>query len=338
MKGLDIGTAFITCMEQKDDGIQVVRSERDAFFEVPPGEFTKNMLNQSEVNYVKMNGNLYVIGNKAMEFAEVFSREARRPLARGYISPREKDALLILTQIMGAVLGKGEQGEKVVYSIPADTVDDTQRQNALVYHRESLASILRHLGYEPVPINEALSVIYSELKDYQFSGIGMSWGAGMCNVCATWLSVPIPELTFAIGRGGDWIDQSAAQALDETAAVVCGVKESKEEFNLHTKYDSGIQQALMVYYRELIKYAIMYLERAFGSIKRRFPKPIPIVISGGTVAPDGFIDLFREYVQRANFSNLKGDKIEIGDVIQGQSPLHSVAKGCLIKGLIDEGE
>ena len=101
MKGLDIGTAFIVCMEQKDDGKQAVRSERDAFFQVPPGEFTKNMLNQSGVNYIKIEDKLFVVGDKAMEFAEVFGKEARRPLARGYISPREQDALPILKQLLG---------------------------------------------------------------------------------------------------------------------------------------------------------------------------------------------------------------------------------------------
>jgi len=336
MKGLDIGTAFIVCMEQGTEGNQVVRSERDAFFEVPPGEFTKNMLNQSGVNYVKMDDKLYVIGDKAMEFAEVFGSEARRPLARGYISPREKEALPILNQIIKAVAGKiNEKNEKLIFSVPADTIDDFQRQNALVYHRESIATLIRHIGFEPIALNEGLAVIYSELKDYQFSGLSLSYGAGMVNFCASWLSVPIPELTFAIGRGGDWVDESAARALDESIAVVCGMKESPNEFNLNDNYESGIPQALSIYYKELIRYTLMTLERAFYKIKRRFPKPIPIVISGGTTSPPGFLNLFTEMTRKCIFSNFKGDRIEIGDIIQAGNPLYSVAQGCMIKGVID---
>jgi hypothetical protein len=158
----------------------------------------------------------------------------------------------------------------------------------------------------------------------------------MCNFCATWLSVPIPELTFAIGRGGDWIDENAAIALDENIAVVCGVKESPDEFNLTTNYEAGIPQALSVYYRELIRYALMVLERAFYKIKRRFPKPIPIVISGGTSSPPGFLELFTKIAQRCTFSNFKGEKIEIGDIIKAKNPLYAVAQGCLIKGIIDD--
>jgi len=337
MKGLDIGTAFIVCMEQDEDGGgQKVRSERDAFFEVPPGEMTKNMLNESGVNYVKLNNKLYVIGDKAMEFSEVFGSECRRPLSRGYISPREQEAIPILNQIIKAVAGRKKAGvERIVFSVPADTIDDMKRQSALVYHRESLVTILQLLGYDPVPINEGLAVIYSELKDYQFSGIGISFGAGMVNFCASWLSVPIPELTFALGRGGDWIDIMAAQALDENVSIVCGMKESPMEFSLDKKYDSGIPQALTIYYKELIRYTILYLEDAFRKTKRRFPRPIPIVISGGTTSPNGFLELFTEMIRASSFSNFKGERIEIGDIIQARNPLYAVSQGCLIKGIIE---
>jgi hypothetical protein len=41
---------------------------------------------------------------------------------------------------------------------------------------------------------------------HNFSGIGVSCG-GMCNVCLTYLSVPV--ISFSVPKGDDYIDTSA---------------------------------------------------------------------------------------------------------------------------------
>jgi hypothetical protein len=336
VKGLDVGTAFIVCQEEDATGKIHTRSQRDAFFEVTSGEMTKNALNENETNYVKMGDKLYVVGDDAMEFAEAMGSKARRPLSQGFISPREPEALAIIKKLIAAVLDKqvGPPPHKVVFSVPAEPIDDESRRASLTYHRGSLTTILEQLGYEPIPLTEGLAVAYSELREHHFTGIAISWGAGMINVATTYNSVTIPELTFALARGGDWIDESVAAALEESVAVVCGVKENKDEFSLATKYSSGIPQALSIYYDALVRYAFAHVANRVKGLKRRFVNPMPIVVSGGTTSPPGFDDLVRRVVAETAFSNYKGDKFLIGDVFRAKKPLLSVAGGCLIKGIV----
>ena len=64
--------------------------------------------------------------------------------------------------------------------------------------------MLDELGYEATSINEGLAVVYGELEDSNYTGIGISCGGGLCNVCLAYLSVPV--LSFSIPKAGDYID------------------------------------------------------------------------------------------------------------------------------------
>ena len=60
----------------------------------------------------------------------------------------------------------------------------------------------------PTPIVEGLAVVFGELADSNFSGIGISCGSGLCNVCLAVLSVPV--ISFSVPKAGDFIDSQAA--------------------------------------------------------------------------------------------------------------------------------
>ena len=80
--------------------------------------------------------------------------------------------------LLGALLPPAGGAEDVVaYSVPA-AIDG--KESELNFHQEALGRLLREVGYKPVPINEGLSVIFSELQQENFTGIGISCGGGMC--------------------------------------------------------------------------------------------------------------------------------------------------------------
>ena len=79
-------------------------------------------------------------------------------------------------------------------------------------------SKVKKLGYKPKPLYEGLAVIFSELADENFTGIGISFGAGMVNICLACMSVPV--FSFSVTKAGDWIDQQVAKALAETASRI----------------------------------------------------------------------------------------------------------------------
>ena len=325
-KGVDIGTMFVKCAVKEGDEV-VFRSQRNAFFEVDHTDFTKKILNNSNVKYIVKDSKLYVIGDEALQFANMFNKETRRPLSRGVISPTEKEALPIMELLIKSVVGEPScEGEIVYFSVPGEPLDADFN---VIYHIKMIEGFLRSLGYTPNPINEAHAVILSELGGEDFTGIGLSFGGGMVNVCLSFMSVPI--FKFSVAKSGDWIDQQVAMAVNETASRVSAVKESALDLN-KTKNVSKIESALSIYYNHLIEYVIENIKQEFTKAKKmpQIAKPITIVLSGGTSLPKGFCHRFKEILDLLKLP------ISVGDVKMASQPLRSVAKGALVAASVDE--
>lgn len=325
-KGLDVGTAFIYSAE-RDRGKIRYRRQRDAFFDIERGDFTKRMLEKVDVNYIQKDDSLYVIGDEAIEFANIFNKECRRPLARGVISPREKEALPMIELIIQSVIGPPRmKGEICYFSVPGEPLDANFN---VIYHEKVLKGILDRAGYTAKPINEAMAIVFSELGEQNFTGLAISFGAGMVNVCLSFMSVPI--VTFSLSKGGDWIDEQAAVAVGETASRVCWVKEN--EFDLASDHQTPIARALSIYYENLIDYVLARIKKEMERSERmpRLKKPIKLIVAGGTALPKGFLDRFSRQLWKMKFP------IELGEVRPASHPLQSVVRGALIAA-ITEGE
>jgi len=270
---------------------------------------------------------LYVIGDEALQFANMFNKETRRPLSRGVISPTEKEALPIMELLIKSVVGEPScEGEIVYFSVPGEPLDADFN---VIYHIKMIEGFLKSLGYAPNPINEAHAVILSELGGEEFTGIGLSFGGGMVNVCLSFMSVPI--FKFSVAKSGDWIDQQVAMAVNETASRVSAVKESSLDLN-KTKNVSKIESALSIYYNHLIEYVVENIKQEFTKAKKmpQIARPISIVLSGGTSLPKGFCQRFKEISDRLKLP------ISVGDVRMAGQPLRSVAKGALVAASVDE--
>jgi len=325
-KGVDIGTMFIKCAQKVGKEI-VFRSQRNAFFEIEHTDFTKKILDNSRVKYILREDKLYVVGEDALEFANMFNKETRRPLSRGVISPTEKEALPMVELLVKSVLDEPtHKGEIVYFSIPGEPLDADFN---IIYHIKMVEGFLKTLGYTPKPINEGHAVILSELAEEDFTGIGLSFGGGMVNVCLSFRSVPI--FKFSVAKAGDWIDQQVAMAVDESTSRVSAVKESSLDLGKE-KGLSKIESALSIYYNHLIEYVIENIKQEFSKARKmpRITRPIIIILSGGTSLPKGFAHRFNQILDRLKLP------IPVGEVRMAAQPLHSVAKGALVAASADE--
>ena len=319
-KGIDIGTAFISCAEQVDDKV-MFRNERDAFFEIEYSSFTKNMLNKAGVRYIKKGKKLYVVGDSALEFANLFHKETRRPLSRGIINPGEKESLPMIEILLSGIVGEPRaSGEVAYYSIPGEPTD---ADFSTIYHEKVLQNFLTKLGYTAHPINEGQAVVLSELHEEGFSGLGISFGGGMVNACLSYMSVP--TFSFSVTKAGDWIDQQVAMATNETTSQICAVKEKSLDLSVDTA-KNGIEDALSIYYNYLIEYVLENIKEAFESAPNRpnLNNPIPIILAGGTAKPRGF---------EARFTRLMNEiklPFTVSSVRLAKEPLQAVAKGALV--------
>jgi actin-like ATPase involved in cell morphogenesis len=327
-KGVDIGTMFVKCAQKEADEI-VFRSQRNAFFEVEHTDFTKKILDNSKVKYIIKEDKLYVVGDEALEFANMFNKETRRPLSKGVISPTEKEALPMVELLIKSVVGEPTyKGEIVYFSVPGEPLDADFN---VLYHIKMIEGFLKTLGYTPKPINEGHAIILSELAEEDFTGIGLSFGGGMVNVCLSFMSVPI--FKFSVAKAGDWIDQQVAMAVDETASRVSAIKESSLDLSKEGTL-SKIESALSIYYNHLIEYVIQNIKQEFTKARRmpRITQPITIVLSGGTSLPKGFSHRFKQILDQLKLP------VPVGSVRMASQPLKSVAKGALVAASADESK
>ena len=325
-KGLDVGTMNILSGRQ-DGSDTVFVQQRNSFVEIEYSDMAEQMLSRSDVLHIRRDDTVYVVGDDALTFANVFNRETRRPMQHGILSSKEQSAIPMIKLITEQVVGEpGHQGERLFFSSPADPIDS---ELSTLYHEKTVESFLTDMGYDVEPINEGMAVIYSELAERNFTGLGISFGAGMTNVCLAYYAVPV--MTFSVARGGDWIDEQAAQATGTPVDKVTSIKE--DDFKLDFRTDiGGVEGALAIYYENLLDYVIEQISREVNQEDVEEGLDVPVVVTGGTSSPRGFEALFEDHLEDADIP------FSISGVQQANEPLYSVARGALVAARSEERE
>src|SRR6185503_239422 len=323
--GLDVGTSRLVLASGAADRVKA-KAELNAFIAVPYSKFTENILKQNKVSY-QLNGGstLQVYGNEAARFANVFNTEVRRPMMGGTLNPVEEYSLSVMQAIIQQLVRKTKNGETMRFSVPGALRNDGSPN--LVYHEAMLRDLLGSMGYNAKGINEGLAVVFAELEKENFSGIGISCGGGMCNVALAFMSIPV--MTFAINKAGDYIDRNVGHVTGEIATRIRTIKE--EGLDLSRAPQNKYESALHVYYDDVILSLVESLRGALAETKNmpKIDKPIPIVLSGGTAKPKGFLDKFRQSIKRDGFP------LEISEIRMASDPLTATARGCLIAAMYD---
>ena len=322
--GLDVGTSKVVSARKKGKGVETAM-QLNAFIPVPYSRFTENILGQNDISYYREGDELIIYGSATERFANMFNADIRRPMADGVLNPREKEAMGVLEAIIQGLLPRAKaQGEILAFSVPA--MDG--KASELTYHEATLRRHFESLGYKGVAINEGLAVIFSELEDENFTGIGISCGGGMCNVALAFLS--IPSIMFSIAKGGDYIDQAAGAVLNEHSFRVKVLKE--EGIDLSKAPKDKFEKAIHIYYEDLVETLVEALRRSLSTAEKlpKTDRPLPIVLSGGTAKPKGFKDLFERTLKARNLP------IEISAVRMASDPQTATARGALIAAMYEK--
>ncbi|MCK4825148.1 hypothetical protein KA005_55885, partial [bacterium] len=239
--------------------------------------------------------------------------------------PKEKEAIPIMKLIVERVLGKPSSRNETLYiSTPADPIDTDMN---VLYHKKTMEALTKGLKYDTHVIAEGLAVIYSELSDYNFTGIGISVGAGLTNVTLAYLATPL--MSFSIARGGDWIDEQVARSTGMPKEHITTSKEKISKLGGKEIKMGSIEGALTVYYDALMTYVIKNLDRKLAEITP--PKvAFPVAIAGGSAQPKGFFELFEKKLKEAKL------RVELSKIKHVKDPILSVARGCLIAARTQE--
>jgi hypothetical protein len=331
-KGLDVGTSFIVLSQYGNKNNILYKDFRDAFYIIKPSTPVANKMIEKGLKdkvFIKdTDGSFIILGKDAIEKAVERNETARRPMYRGVVSVKEKDAKRILAYILKEVVGQAtEPNEKLVFCVPAQPVDQEDDDFDVGYHEDVVKSILADVGYDAKSINEAEALCYAELEDTDYTGIGISCGAGMTNVCV--MLNGEPTVVFSTTKSGDWVDRMSAVATGEPDSVVQVEKEAGG-FKVGEPNENPVLAAVSAYYERLIEYTAKQLCSALTNHKLlpKFKHPIKIVVAGGTSQASGYIENLTIKLNESNFP------LQIQEIKHAQDPLHSVAKGCLIAASI----
>ena len=320
--GLDVGTSRIVVARAGDKKYRY-ESQLNAFITLPYSKLAESLLEREGVFYEAKGSDLVVAGNDAQKFAEIFHVETRRPMLNGILNPNEPHSLAVVQRIIAKLVGKAaSEGQRIFFSVPAPIAN---RDEGMAYHEASIRQILTDLGYEATPIAEGLAVVFGELAGSNFTGIGISCGSGLCNVCLAVLSVPV--LSFSVPKAGDFIDTKAAQVTGELATRLRVQKE--QSFHLNGLSGDRVQNALNVYYGEMIENLVDTLRSTISSTQKlpKLDKSVPLVLSGGTAMPSGFLARFEAALRGREFP------LRLSDIRMSSDPLNSTARGALMAAL-----
>jgi len=320
--GLDVGTSRIVRAQQNGSDFEF-ESQLNAFVTIPYSKLTANVLSKEGVPHTIQGAEIVVHGNESEKFADLLNAETRRTMTCGVLDAKEPESLTQMRSILTSLLGEGK-GRKLVFTVPAAPIGHEENST---YHEATLKQIFGDMGFAAKSINEGLAVVYGEMEATNFTGIGVSCGGGLCNVCLSYLAVPV--ISFSIAKAGDYIDTSAAQVTGERANRIRIAKE--DAFHFNGFFADKTQQVISVYYDDMIRSLVAALKDAFATT-RNMPKlnrPIPLVLSGGTAIPQGFRDRFEKILAEAQFP------VPLSEIRMSANPLHTTAKGALVAALSD---
>ena len=324
--GADIGTMNLVLARSDSKDIKITRN---VFLPLKEDEVSITEL--SDISYVKGEDNIYVIGQDAFRLANIFGHKLSRPMSQGLISQKEIDAIDVLTLMLKDLIGNIKDKEVYCsYSVPGSPLDS---ERSVTYHEKVFARILGSLGINYSPINESMAIIYSECQKEAFSGIGISFGCGMTNCTLAYKGLEV--MKFSTTRGGDYIDFETSNSLGIVQNRVTSIKErlldlSSDFMTEKNKKTRRVLEGIHYYYTSLLDYTIKEIINEFNDkVEIEIDEKIPIIISGGTSLPKGFLELFKNNISKHDLP------FEISEIRRARNPLTAVASGLLIKTLSD---
>jgi hypothetical protein len=337
--GLDVGTMFLVGSRIDSDNVKYT-TQRNCFLTISDDEGIEDMLSSSGAKIVRINNKLNVLGEDAIIFSNLLTSfgaekaSLKRPMKDGVLnSQEEKQSISVITSLVGGVIGKPKiENEVCVFSCPSNPINSGKNNT---FHSAMFKQILTKLGYNPIPLNEALAIIYSENPkmgkedEMPMSGIAISFGAGQINVCMAIRGYPVIE--FSIVGSGDYIDKQVSILSGQPESVITKIKEQKLDFN-NIDYDDMVIAGLDIHYSDLLRNVVKKFSEKFSESGKVYDYPIEIVVAGGTSKPSGFDAKLKNILKEMDLP------FEVKDVRMASDVLNAVSKGCLLKAVKEQAK
>jgi hypothetical protein len=300
--GLDLGATQFRSL-RRHNGRLVGRACDALYAPLANTSAHRRLLERDRVPFVDGNEDLLILGPAAKEWSRLLDAPAVPLLPDGRLSAHDDAARELLAFALDAVLPAARSpGEVCCVTIPGEhlPVDASPERELILPH-------IRQCGYEPVILGQGMAIVLAELEESQFSGVGISLGASQCEFA---LAVSGREVArCSIPWGTSDLPNAARIGNDGdlrvlSSPVVC-------DFLVELLLESGDRIAQHDGFRVLTQ-------------------PVSLACAGGLTQARGFDQILQQAWRRAAWPiQLKGIRI-------APDPTYTVARGCLIRALLDD--
>ncbi|MFC6718220.1 chromosome segregation ATPase [Natrialbaceae archaeon GCM10025810] len=314
--GLDIGTAAIRVATGTADDPSI-ESIPAIVLPVDDAALEAADVSPADLAIVERDGTRYVVGADARAVAEAVDEEPEVPFADGLVSPEpfaEPAFDALVERALEATAAETED-DRLSYTTPGSVIGAA---SASEDHRRAVARVLEGADVEATPIGAGFAVVYDQLGDNNYTGLGVRLGRQSTSVALAYYGVPV--LSFTLPRGRDWIVERAAGETGHAKSQVEGVLEG---FALDPDAATGgVERALAGGYDAIAEaLADAIREEADGSdVRDGIAVPVAVAGSG---AIEGVEYLVGGRLDGANLP------FSIRGVRLADEPSHSAARGAL---------
>ena len=301
---LDVGVSQMRSLRRRRFRL-VGRNCRSSYAALPDSPIRRRVLDEERVSYAVCEDSLIMLGDLVSEFAQLFHVPSVPLLLAGDVPHDDPPARQAIAAIIDAILPE-PQAPKEHCCLSISGLPD-RRSPAGHESLDFLTQVVRLRGYVPSILSSTRAVVLAELVGDAFSGIGMSFGAGSCEIGLVHCGLEIARCTVPVG--GNWIDEQLARRdasyfwdsaghkyLNTDAATAW-----KEAFaGSLLELTSAREWVLCELYQDLITRALTEACQTFSAVPEvaDVPQPVSVVCSGGATSISGFCELLTRSIQK----------------------------------------
>lgn len=328
---LDLGTFRIKTLFGRGDRL-VGRKCRTVHVVLPDTVARREALEKMRVPFAVCEDSLVVIGDAAIDVAQMFGAPVLPLLPAGQLPEGDPPVRQILATLIEAALPEPQKPEEYCTLILPGGCAGSRRKPSR--EQEFFTRLVRLRGYSPLMLSASMAAVLGQLAESGFTGIGISFGATSTQISLAWQGREISSCFVPLG--GDWIDEQTAESEGAYTWDSRGVR----FVDVHTirrwkeNCDQSIatpatrrDQRLSDLYRELLATIATRAGQEFAEAMQRLDlqKPLAIAAAGGVARIPGF----RELLAQA-FREESAFPIAVGEMRVATDSDFAVARGGLI--------
>ena len=312
--GLDLGTTQFRSLRLADDEL-IARQCRTVYVAMSDTAGHRRLLEQSGAKFASCGGDLVLFGDLALEWADILNLTAVPLLPGGRVPQSNPVARQILTLMIDAVLPSAERpGDVCCLTIPGG---HDIHQDDLPYDVRLFQQLVALRGYQPKLISPGQAVVLAELSLASFSGIGISFGAGNCQIGVIHCGRELASCSF-----NECLSEHSEDRIEPTL-LSTGQEPNPADRKLRTARDQVLARELT----ETLTAARDELDRQ--GIARWLVQPTHVICTGHPTTEPGFAQLLAEIWNSLEWP------MKVGQLRVTTDAVYSIARGCLIQSRLE---